>query len=711
MNLNRHIKTWMLFLIFLGVTAQGNQNQLHCQKYNEAAGACTVCENLFHIDNKGCSLFSKSGCSNNIPNSEICSLCGTDCSLLLIDNSCVPNKAINCQDYNELDNTCNQCKSLYSLDESSKCVVIDDPHCVASVGLLPKCTSCVPGYIPSPSEGRCIPREQTGCLELLPNSNQCAQCILGFLNINGFCELDKSRHCLTYSDPATNTCTACETGYLFFSNGLCRKKDCFHCDQFIESTSKCQQCSNGYYIDATGYCQDSPNGLNCLIYSQTDQKCQSCERNFLPNPQGSCQPRCIPRPCRVGSILNQANCLCECQNNCDEGFTLNQNNCQCECTRTCSPQLILNPTSCACVPNQCISSHCSLSPNNEYCTCSDPCDYIGVKVYNTPKPCSISCPDGASPNVDCRCPCSRSELELYPLTPPVCTIQNFAVSKREILVHGYPGAVINVGNGMIAMVNFDPVRIDIINTVDMSVVNTNLLGQHTIYRLLLLTPDVLAFTVEYEVREIRFWRFKTESTAFEIIDSGHLSVIHDLQKLENGKFASASEDDTIKIWNADHSLFRTIQCGLYRPRNVFLYSPGKVIAANGSGLTLYNYLTGEIIRYVETGNFIDRMVPLENGKFAVGGASQIEIYNHDLFFERRNGHESYEFKEVVYLGNGLIGVLPRLHMFYIMRVDTLEILFLEEFNAHMWGVERLEDGRIFVAKQGGAVIYTITPTL
>jgi len=168
-----------------------------------------------------------------------CTSCPT--GYLLYNNACwnlvFPNKY--CQVFT--DTTCTTCYNRYYL-HNGICTAVNS-NCVTYDMNTGACLTCntAGGYT---LQGTlCV--KSSNCLTTT-SSGACKTCPTGFAVYNGLC-IDVTTinpYCLTWSG---STCTACQDGYYFGSNGICIALASV-CGTYNVNTGACTSCPSGYVL-------------------------------------------------------------------------------------------------------------------------------------------------------------------------------------------------------------------------------------------------------------------------------------------------------------------------------------------------------------------------------------------------------------------------------------------------------------------------------
>lgn len=139
-----------------------------------------------------------------------------------------------------------------------------------------QCQTCVNGYYPDPSSGRCVPLS-LNCLAHNMQTGDCTQCLPQLILINNNCIVPVNK-CIQYYGNAT--CANCDTGY-YLKGTLCFPKD-VTCAAY-DPQGNCQTCLVTYYL-INGVCVFPALGFDPLCSTYVNSYCTACSPgSYLSN--------------------------------------------------------------------------------------------------------------------------------------------------------------------------------------------------------------------------------------------------------------------------------------------------------------------------------------------------------------------------------------------------------------------------------------------
>jgi WD40 repeat protein len=174
--------------------------------------------------------------------------------------------------------------------------------------------------------------------------------------------------------------------------------------------------------------------------------------------------------------------------------------------------------------------------------------------------------------------------------------------------------------------------------------------------------------------------------------TGHSSSVYSFSVLKNGYLASSSQDQTIKIWNANNgSLIRTLTGHTDRISSLSVLENGFLASASQDlTIKIWDPNNASLIRNITGHNYeVTSLAVLQSGYLACGSLQEIKIYNTENGSLIRNLKGNFDFvsrlvspvKSLVVLKNGYLAVLSNgSHMCIMEQHETINNLILLFLN-------------------------------
>ena len=291
----------------------------HCEAYR-SANTCSRCKAGFYLENNFCTESTHTkGCLEFDLSTEDCSKCDFE-HFYLDQGVCgLRTKSLDiefCKQKSETGDHCVECVASFKLtDDSLKCLP-HIPHCSEYVSNTDTtdqdftnqnstqldCATCADHFYLSSNKRECIPQVSVGCLEFIPNTNDCNLCASGYFKENGACFTYTREFCKTM-EMTSDACAECFDGF-YLSGSDCLQYTARNCLTFDPNANNCASCAAMYYPASSG----SPPQTHCEFL--TARNCKSFVKNgsALTNQCADCFPgyELVAPDCLPVALLNCA---------------------------------------------------------------------------------------------------------------------------------------------------------------------------------------------------------------------------------------------------------------------------------------------------------------------------------------------------------------------------------------------------------------------
>lgn len=150
------------------------------------------------------------------------------------------------------------------------------------------CLVCQAGFYLDTTSKSCLQQNIPGCLEYVPNKNDCAifadqlatprvlqaACDSLFYPGGNGCVAITVTNCAS-SSGNDNACLVCNVGYYFSSPTLCKISNVLNCDTYQSNLNLCDTCIDGW-VQINGACFVT-NNVHCLDFNAATNSCLLCE--------------------------------------------------------------------------------------------------------------------------------------------------------------------------------------------------------------------------------------------------------------------------------------------------------------------------------------------------------------------------------------------------------------------------------------------------
>ena len=312
-------------------------NVLNCLEYSSFSGNCSKCTNSYVLDTfrNICIAAPDPNCTT-FSNSLTCSTCAQSFYLHEKVEECLPQDVLNCKTYN--DHSCSTCDDGFTLSqEFNICIPMIAIHnCLEFDFTQTRCSKCVPLYFVN-GNGNC---ESVSIIDKCSSysalANACEECeSTHYINSSSnTCTIrENNGNCFTYPKDS-DSCSACNPGYYFDSNGKCVISDYITDNNCTSNkttdSNNCSSCKTGFFLTNVESFENN-SSEQCLSTNQTTNKCQQCASNFYLNDFDFCEEnsstksKCIQTTiASIDSLVSNTNCfLCREETQ----FTLENSSC------------------------------------------------------------------------------------------------------------------------------------------------------------------------------------------------------------------------------------------------------------------------------------------------------------------------------------------------------------------------------------------------
>ena len=283
----------------------------HCSEYAPFKNECSKCHNLHFVKTPTeCGHLDHPFCSESDGINFACKLCSEVKYYVNGNGKCTQQNIENCKFYNDFENKCRVCNSLFFVAEDDSCSKVSSTDCDLSDGVNDACAKCSSADKFVNKSGLCVPQNITRCTTYNDYKNECKECdSLSYLEDDGTCSPINSLHC-SKSDGVNNACVRCkEANYFVNGKGLCVLQDLPNCLVFKDFTNECKTCENLFYLELDLTCV-AIKDKKCTKSDGLNEACAICQLGSYSDANGVCTAQSIPNCQKYVDNKNEC-ALCE----------------------------------------------------------------------------------------------------------------------------------------------------------------------------------------------------------------------------------------------------------------------------------------------------------------------------------------------------------------------------------------------------------------
>ena len=274
----------------------------HCDTFKDDTNECLTCEAEFFKNTNGeCLPNTGQKCKTFKVNDDGCADCGD--MHVLSGLHCVVNSAKYCKTFASDEHRCDTCWSTFIKDTADDLICKSNAalNCTNFQSVNQQCLSCSEGHYLSTGSA-CVKSTASGCKSFVSQQNRCELCMEGYVREGDNCVAQHVPHCSLYLEDVINSCEICDVLYhrVKVDNKYeCHKNTNLECRKYLVNQDDCDECIVGYadlQHDKTVICK-SHTAQNCGQYQLRNNACVVCLENAYQNSENggyfTCETRKI----------------------------------------------------------------------------------------------------------------------------------------------------------------------------------------------------------------------------------------------------------------------------------------------------------------------------------------------------------------------------------------------------------------------------------